>query len=326
MPQCFPTLPNGKLAPSDGGACSTGTTTYTSAQVNAASPYPAYGSIKIINHQMYSNYNSLQATWNKQQGHWTYLLNYTFSKALGVRGENGATTGDPTSFKNNYGTLPNNRPNIFNAAYVYQVPGLKPDANAVLKGVVNGWQISGITQFQTGVDIQAAVSANLNLSQYIPAGTTFMGQTITKAVQANDSNTIGTPNISLMPKVICNPHSGLAAHQFVNPACFAPFATPGQQGTYIFPTITGPHYLNSDLSVFKNFAFGSSENKKLTFRFSGYNFLNHPNRSFQSGDPALNLHFDQNGVNQDAAPNTPFGFANYKTGHRIVQGEARFSF
>ena len=323
MPQCYPA---GK--PTDSGACaaSTAVTTYTSAQVDAAEAYPAYGTLKIIDHKMYSNYNSMQATWNKQQGHFTYLLNYTFSKALGIRGENGATTGDPTTLRNNYGTLPNNRPNIFNAAYVYQVPNLKPDSNKVLKGAANGWQVSGITQYQTGADLQAAVTSNFNYNAYIPAGTSFMGEKITDAVKANDSNVIGTSSISLMPKVICNPHSGLGSHQFVNPSCFAPFATPGQQGTYIFPTLTGPHYLNSDLSVFKNFAFGSSENKKLTFRFSGYNFLNHPNRSFQNNDPALSLTFDQSGHNQPSSPGAPFGYALYKTGHRIMQGEARFSF
>jgi hypothetical protein len=321
MPGCYP---NG--AANDGGACATGTTTYTSAQINAASPLKDYGSLKIINHQMYSNYHALQATWNKQQGHLIWLLNYTFSKALGIRGENGAATGDPTNLRNNYGTLPNNRPNIFNAAYIYQFGNLKPGANAIFKGMANGWQVSGITQFQSGADLQAAVTSNFNYNAYIPAGTTFMGETITTAVKANDSNVLGTPNITLMPKLICNPHSGLAKNQYVNPNCFAPFATPGEQGTYIFPTLIGPHYFNSDLSVFKNFAFGPSENRKLTFRFSGYNFLNHPNRSFEQGDNALDLTFDANGVNQPNAPGVPFGFAEYKTGHRIMQGEARFSF
>ena len=55
-----------------------------------------YGTLKIINHRMYSNYNSLQVSWNKQAGAFNFLANYTWSKALGIRGENGAATGDPT--------------------------------------------------------------------------------------------------------------------------------------------------------------------------------------------------------------------------------------
>jgi hypothetical protein len=333
LPDCFPAG-----ASNDGGACgATGANTgYDSSAVADARPYnttnglpngpTGYGSIKIINHKMYSNYHAFQATWNKQQGHFTYLLNYTFSKALGIRGESGSATGDPTNLRNNYGTLPNNRPSIFNAAYVYQVPGLRSDANAILKGAANGWQISGITQYQTGADLQAAVSANFGYTAYIPAGTTFMGRTITAPIQASASNVLGSPDINLQPRLICNPRSGLQKTQYVNGACFAPFATPGQQGAYIFPTLFGPGFFNSDLSVFKNFAFGASESKKLTFRFSGYNFLNHPVRSFNgSADNGLKLNFDQNGKLETPGGQT-FGYAIFKTGHRIMQGEVRFSF
>lgn len=300
---------------------------YSSSETQAARPLSAYGSLKIINHHMYSNYHALQATWNKQQGHMIYMLNYTFSKALGIRGESGSASGDPTTLKNNYGTLPNNRPNIFNAAYVYQFPNLSGNFNPIARQVANGWQISGITQFQTGADLQAAVTSNFGYNAYIPAGTTFMGTTITKAVQANNQNILGSPDITLMPKLTCNPHSHLVKNQYVNGACFSPFATPGQQGDYIFPTLTGPGFFNSDLSVFKNFVFGNAESKKLQFRFSGYNFLNHPVRSFNgSNDPALSLQFDQNGALKQPAPGVEFGYAGYKTGHRIVQMEAKFSF
>jgi hypothetical protein len=323
LPDCYPT---GSPA-NDGGKCgaSGADTGFSSSAVQAARPY-SYGSLKIINHKMYSNYHALQATWNKQQGHFTYLLNYTFSKALGIRGENGSATGDPTSLKNNYGTLPNNRPHIFNAAYVFQVPGLNPGANAILKGAANGWQISGITQYQTGADLQAAVNANFGYTAFIPAGTTFMGKTITTAIQASNQNILGTSDVNLQPVLTCNPGKGLKSHQYINGSCFSPFATPGQQGSYIFPSLIGPGFFNSDLSVFKNFAFGSSENKKLTFRFSGYNFLNHPIRSFNgSSDPGLSLAFDKDGNLLQHGGQT-FGYANFKTGHRIMQGEAKFSF
>jgi hypothetical protein len=296
-------------------------------QSQCSRPYQPYGSIKVINHKMYSNYNAMQVTWNKQQGHFIFMVNYTYSKALGVRGENGAASGDPVSLHNDYGTLPNNRKNIFNAAYVYQFPTLS-SGNAVLKQAVNGWQLSGITQFQSGADLQASVTSNFGYTSFIAAGTSFDGTGPTQLpISANNTNTIGTSDVTLMPHLTCNPHSGLHTNQYVNGACFAPFVTPGSQGSYIFPTLTGPGFINSDLSAFKNFVFGSSESKKLTFRFSGYNFLNHPVKTFNgSGDPGLSLQFDKYGNLLQPAPGVNFGYANYKTGHRIVQGEAKFSF
>jgi hypothetical protein len=320
LPDCYP-----KGMPNDGGACSqTGADTgYSTSAVTNARPL-SYGTLKIIDHKMYSNYNSMQVSWNKQSGRFSFMTNYTYSKALGIRGEGGSATGDPTNLGNNYGTLPNNRTHIFNVAYVYEFPTLH-SGNRFVRGAANGWQVSGITQYQSGSDLQAAITSNFNYSGFIPAGTTFMGETITEPIQASASNVLGTPDITLMPKVICNPRSGLKPHQYVNGNCFSPFATPGQQGSYIFPTLTGPGFFNSDLSVFKNFTWGSSESKKLQFRFSGYNFLNHPITTFIQSDPALNLTFDKTGVLQAPGPGVTFGTAGYKTGHRIMQGVVKFT-
>jgi len=296
---------------------------YSDAQVKAARPLTAYGTLKIINHQMYSNYNSMQVSWNKQAGAFTFMTNYTYSKALGIRGENGAATGDPTVLGNNYGTLPNNRTHIFNIAYVYQTPKLH-SSNAFLNGLANNWQVSGIAQYQSGADIQAAINANLNYSAFIAPGTVFMGTPIPDGTQASASNVLGSPDITLMPKVTCDPRSGLKAHQYINEKCFSAFATPGQQGTYIFPTITGPGFFNTDISVFKNFTFGTSETKKLQFRFSGYNFLNHPLYTFVASDAALKLTFDKNG-NFLPTNDKEFGVATNKIGHRILQMSVKFT-
>jgi Carboxypeptidase regulatory-like domain len=305
----------------DGGACSkTGADTgYQTSDVQAARPL-SYGTVKIIDHKMYSNYNSLQVTWNKQSGPLTFLTNYTFGKALGIRGEGGSAIGDPTVLKNNYGTLPNNRTHIFNVAYVYEFPKVAK-ASRFVKNLANDWQISGIGQYQTGADLQASVSSNFNYTGFIPAGTTFMGRTITGAIQAGASNVLGTPDLTLMPALTCDPRSGLKPHQYINGACFSPFATPGQQGTYIFPSLTGPGFFNTDVSLFKNFTFGQSENRKLQFRFSGYNFLNHPNRTFLNGDQNLNLTFNSSGK----LTTSNFGYATNTIGHRIMQIMVKFS-
>jgi hypothetical protein len=333
LPNCDPSLTDGSGASCDHPDGNHGNA-YTTDQQTHARPLwsgdciaagNCLGTLKIIDHKMYSNYNSLQVSWNKQSGPLTFMTNYTYSKALGIRGENGAATGDPTVLRNNYGTLPNNRTQIFNIAYVYQLPTLH-NGNRFLKGAANGWQVSGIAQYQTGSDLQAAVSSNFNYTAYIPAGTTFMGKTLAVPVQAGNQNTLGSADITLMPKVTCNPGAGLKTHQYINGNCFSPSVTPGEQGTYIFPTLTGPGFFNTDLSVFKSFTWGASETKKLTFRFSGYNFLNRANTTFTQGDPALNLKFDQNGNLLQQAGNTTFGYATNKTGHRIIQMEAKFSF
>jgi hypothetical protein len=186
---------------------------------------------------------------------------------------------------------------------------------------VGGWQISGMTQYQSGADLQASVSSNLSFSAYIPAGTTFMGKTLMTATQASAENMLGSGDLTLMPKLTCDPRKGLDKNQYFNPNCFT-LSSPGTNGDYIWPTITGPGFVNSDLSLFKNFTFGANENKKLQFRISAYNFLNHPNRTFLAGDNNLKLNFNAAGN----LVNDRTGYADHKTGHRIMQLMAKFTF
>ena len=329
LPNCNPSGdPN--VSGSNSCAATGANTGYSGGQVQAARPLQAYAGLKIIDHKMYSNYNGLQVTWNKQAGHLIFLTNYTFSKALGIRGENGAPSGDPTNLRNDYGTLPNNRTHVFNVAFSYELPTLA-NANRFVKGAANGWQISGITQYESGIDLQATVNSNFGYSAFFQPGATFMGKTLSYVdssgntvpytIQANNGNVLGTTDITLMPTLTCNPTKGLKAHQYINGACFSPFVVPGQQGNYIFPSVFGPGFFNSDLSLFKNFLWGKSESKKLQFRFSAYNFLNHPNRTFLNGDQNLNVTFNSSGV----LNNPNFGYATNTIGHRILQLMARFS-
>ena len=298
----------------------TGTWSNSYSNIDSYRQMHNYQYIQIINHTMYSNYNSMQISWNKQAGHLTVMANYTFGKAMGIRAENGiGTTTDPTNMKNLYGTLPNNRTHIFNAAYIYELPSLVKN-NAVAKGIANGWQISGITQFQSGSDLQASVATALNLSGYVPIGTTFLGTTVTSDNQNNfqlgNQDILGTNDVTLMPRVICDPRKGLKEHQYWNPACFAAPTTPGQNGDYIFPTLTGPWFVNSDLTLFKKFTWGKEQNRNVELRFSGYNFLNHPVTTYTANnEPGMRLSFGPDGkLNNPTA-----GYALSKTGNRVMQ-------
>ena len=131
----------------------------------------------------------------------------------------------------------------------------------------------------------------------------------------------GSPDIPVQPIVTCDPRKNVPDGYLFNPSCFAAPEV-GQLGTFIFPYIKGQAYHNHDLSLFKNFALGNG--RKLQFRLSAYNFLNHP---LSYPDPATNLTMTvTNGQLDD--PNGDFGRLpkDNKFGRRIVQLGLRFLF
>ena len=287
----------------------------TQADYNQYRPNQYYQDLNIGSNDAYANYNAFQVGFNRQRSRSTYMINYTFSKAMGINAGSGLSGGTGGTANNldinqNYGPLSFDRRHLFNAAYSVELPNPIHN-NKLLGGVVNGWQISGITQFQSGVNLQfqnGSVNFNLN----VPAGTLPDGQSLTNRTVA------GTESVTLMPVLTCNPNNGLREHQYINASCFG-LPSPGTNGAYIMPEMFGPAFFNSDLSLFKNFAF--SENRRLQFRFTGYNFINHPLWSF-GHDNNLNLAFGPDGkVN-----NTNFGIATNKVGRRMISMAVKFYF
>lgn len=275
-------------------------------------PLLGYGDLWLTTSNGYSNYNSLQVSWIRNKGRYSLNFNYTYGKAMGILGS--GQLADPFNLANNYGVLPSNRTQIFNAAYSIVLPN--PAKNKVLGGFVNGWQLSGITQLQSGANLwglSGNQNFNMNLNSAKVPGTNF-----------NISNTslLGTPNIRLEPLVTCDPRSGLGPHQYINPSCFAVPTEIGVNGPTVLPPIYGPGFFNSDLGLFKNFRI--TESKTLQFRFDGYNFMNHPQWSFPNNGVAnLGLSFD--GTTRQV--NNPlYGSATDKQGHRIIQMAVKFMF
>jgi hypothetical protein len=271
-------------------------------------PLQGFSDLNLATFNGYANYNSLQVTWVRTRGRYTVNLNYTFGKAMGL-----VNFDDQFNLDNNYGVLPSNRTHLFNAAYSVDV-GSPVTGNKVLGGLVNGWQISGILQLQSGGDLWSNSSNRnfgMNLNNAKVPGTDH-----------NISNTslLGTPNLQLRPLLTCDPSENLGENQYVNGNCFAMPASIGSNGPTVLAPITGPGFFNMELGLFKNFRF--NETKMLQFRFDGYNFLNHPLWSFPGGNN-LSLIFNPNTGQLD---NQNFGYATEKQGRRVIQMSVKFLF
>lgn len=271
-------------------------------------PIAGFQDLRINTHGLYQNYNSMQATWIRTRGRYNLNLNYTFGKSLGIVGNY-----DEFNIKNNYGLMPGDRRHLFNAAYSVEL-GTFVKGSKVAGGFVNGWQVSGIAQVQSGINLPANTSYNYNMD----AG----GAKLPSGYNVSARSVNGTESISLRPILSCNPSSGLSGdHQFVNGSCFALPTTPGINGPTVTPAVYGPAFMNFDLGLFKNFEI--RESKKIQIRFNAYNFLNHPLYSFNGGSNNLKLVFDP-ATGRMSNPN--FGIATEKQGRRIVQVAVKFYF
>jgi Carboxypeptidase regulatory-like domain len=296
--------------------------------------YAGYGDINLATSNLYANYNAVQVSWAHQASMATIQLNYTFGKALGIVSPSGTTLGavsaslDPFNLRNNYGAQPGDRRHIFNAVYSVNLPSPVHN-NKFAAGIVNGWQISGITQLQSGANLTysgGGYNFNWQLNGAILPGTqNIVNPDGSTGIAISNQSLLGTNAIQLNPIVTCNPTANLGPHQFINGNCFSVPTTVGQNGPTLLPAVYGPAFFDSDLGLFKNFQI--KESMKLQFRIQAYNFLNHPNWSFPNNNN-LTLQFKQAspGSSNIAQTNSNFGTTQFKQGQRIVQLQVKFYF
>jgi len=287
--------------------------------IQNARPFPNYSQILVPEHNTYANYNGVQLQAIKHAGPLNFDVNYSFSKALGILGSSADfnwTAGiDPFHLGNNYGPLNFDRSQVLNLSYSYQT-GKLTDAH-LLGGFINHWLISGITNFQSGANMQTGVSPS--------PGYYLQGYISGQGYQVESQSILGTPDVNLQPVLTCNPSRNLAAHQYLNPSCFALPAV-GTNGQYIEPYAHGPAFFNSDLALEKGFGLGKE--RRIRVRFAAFNFLNHPLNSFGTGY-ASQTTLQLSGATPTTAAYTPsegFGSAPLKLGRRLSEVSLKYDF
>ena len=223
-----------------------------------------------------SQYHSDQLTLARQRGALTYTAAYTFSKALGLLGGDGGTV-DPLDARNrSYGVQAYDRTHNLVVNYNYNLPRLARGAfgkNFLAKGALNGWQVSGISTYQSGAPIRIFFSGGATgaTGTGLNSANSFVGW-----FGANAFAGAGTTNIGgIAPVLLRNPQidgDGKVGDRLFDIAAIGIPAF-GESGAYQSPFYSRlPIRNNYDLTLMKNFRF--LEGKNLQFRAGLFNIFN----------------------------------------------------
>ncbi len=247
----------------------------------AASPYlnptlqGIIGQARLTASSGYSNYNALQANFQKRLSHGLeFQANYTWAKCMGnssgFYAQYGDTNASLTQAGNNhfffqntynpnadYGRCDQNVTNSFNGFVTYDLPfgrgrTFASNMNRVADLVAGGWQVNSILQFHDGFPITAQATDNSGTTSGFPRAN-CNGQPV--ETPKRPSSIPGSPGyVWFNPSSVSQPTSGF--------------------GNCEVGSFTGPGLQAIDFSVSKSFAI--VEHQSLQFRAEAINVLNHP--------------------------------------------------
>jgi carboxypeptidase family protein len=216
--------------------------------VNLARPFQGYGAITLRETTARSNYWGILTSFRHDAGAAGSLtLNYTLS-----RNQTDSTNDrdaidipqNPLDLAAEYADARTDRRHIFTANYVYALPFFKDASNALLKGMLAGWQIAGITTLNSGQPVPR-ISESTN--GFLRGG---------------------------RPNIVGDPAAGeQTANLFwFNPNAYAP-AADGTFGNSKRSEFRQPGRNQTDLTISKNWSFNGTQ--RVQFRADMINAFNH---------------------------------------------------
>jgi hypothetical protein len=278
-------------------------------------PYQGYGSIKWLAFDGNSSYHSLQTQVRRRFSKGLQFgLSWTWSKAMAYSdGDQGTVSTYVSRREFDYGEATYDRTHVVAINYLWDVPSLhKVWRNGFTKHAFDGWQIAGVTRFQSGSPLSigtlgtGALDSSLDLTG---GGDGWRPVLVGNPVLPKDQRTVD---------------------QYFNTAAFAPPGVGGKVPTDLAgvkailamgntPTTfgRGPGINNWNLSVFKNFQFG--ERLRVMFRGEAYNAFNHTQFSTVNVSPKWSY-------TTGAVSAAQFGQITAARDPRVMQFALRFQF
>jgi hypothetical protein len=235
-------------------------------------PYMGLGEIISLQNAANSTYNAFQTTMRRTAGPLTLGVSYTYSHSL----DNSSDRSDAT-FVNSYDLASNkassnfDQRNLLNFSYIVNLPlaqmygvqtGHAP--SETLEKWMKGWELSGITTFQSGTPFSVVNAGGVN--------------GISVPDNAGVANTLG---LGSYPDVIGDPNASVPSGGnngrsfgplLLNPGAFAAPTglTFGDAGRN---SLNNPNRINFDAALLKHIKV--RENADLEIRMEGFNVFNH---------------------------------------------------
>ncbi len=231
----------------------------TVANINRYRPYIGWTNILYLETSAISRYHGMLSSFNYRLAKgFTITAAYTFSKNMTDATNDRDAIDDPQNPfapRVEYAEARTSRPHIFSASYVYEIPFFTKSENAAARLLLGGWQVSGITQIESGAPVPRIV--------------------ISTTDQANGIR-------GIYPNAITDPRGGLAGT--IDPVSGLPFifdplafeiAPAGQFGSLgrAFARLPGRNQTN--LALMKQFYFNKERTVYLQLRAESFNLFNH---------------------------------------------------
>jgi len=232
--------------------------------VDPRRPSQKYRSRRIIQNDLVADYDAVSIILNKRMSHGLQAnLHYTWSRTrdMATHSNGGGAVMNNYDIWLDYGPANWDIPHRFVASYLYELPFFKSSSQPLLKYLVAGWQISGVTTIQSGSPVNitfASDRANIGIT----------------GLQRPDL-------VGAVPELNCQPNTAgttdVARRELINCYDATAFALPAQYtfGNTPRNVLRGPNFSQTDLALLKNVPLGGSV--RFQFRAEIFNLFNQVN-------------------------------------------------